>query len=403
MNNPQPLKRAARVHQKGIMSGTVVLEATRKLRAVQRWRGVPPVYRRFAVRVGLLALAVFATAQFVGAYLFLEFPYVDLYRFERGYERLPFQTRLLLAPVYRWADSCPSLIAYAGQLSRNTYFFPRGIVASEVLEFFLDIACVLFAGWVSTRIYRAASRRHLLQPLVFPIFLGLCILAYILHTVQNFRYVYDMPSLAFFAGGFYLIYFRKPALWFITLFAIATLNRETVLLLLPFYAFSAAVEQGRFEWRALFAPRVMQVVLPLALYWAVWHHVVFGIFAHNASEYYPRVPFNLRCFARLRYYPQLLSCFGFLGPFLFAGRRFVADQQLRIWLWALPLWYGFMFTWAILVETRVFGELIPFLAVYTAVMGEEWLARRMLTSSSLANSLEKPSRISQGGVGRRAA
>ena len=358
-------------------------------------------YRRMAIRLGLLALCVLATAQFVGAYLFLEFPYVNIYRFERGYERLPFQTRLLLAPLYSWADSNAAIVHYAENLARNTYFFPHGVFPGDVLEFFLDILCVLFAGWVTTRIYRAATRSHLLQPLVFPIFLGLCILAYILHTVQNFRYPYDMASLAFFAGGFYLIYFRKPAAWFVLLFAVATLNRETILLLLPFYALSRAVEGGRLQWRALLAPSTLAVVLPLMIYWAVWHHVVFGIFAHNASEYYPRVPFNLRCFARLRYYPQLVSAFGFLGPFLYLGRGYVADRQLRAWLWAIPIWYAFMFTWAILVETRVFGELIPFLAVYTAVMAEEWLAERMAGAPAHAGvrDRERPALVSR----RRAA
>ena len=354
------------------MPATLEIEATEAKAAVVR-----PEYKRLAWRAARLACYLLATAQFVGAYLFLEFPYVDLYRFEHGYERLPFQTRLLLAPLYRWFDQSPAMIAYAGRLARNTYFFPRGIRAGDVIEFFLDIACVLFAGWVATRIYSAASRRQLLGPLVFPLFLGLCVSAYVLHTVQNFRYPYDMPSLAFFAGGFYLIYFRKPVLWFVALFAVATLNRETILLLLPFFALSRAAEGGRFRWQALVEPSLLAVVVPLGLYWAVWHHMVFSLFAGNASEYYSRVAFNLRCFMRLRYYPQLFSCLGFLVPFLFLGRRYVHDRQLRLWLWGIPVWYAFMFTWAILVETRVFGELLPFVTVYTAVMAEEWLVARM--------------------------
>jgi hypothetical protein len=374
-------------------------------------------FRQLAARLGLLALAVLAATQFVGAYLYLEFPYVNIYRLERGYERLPFQTRLLVVPLYRWVDGNRFMVAYASRLARNTYFFPRGVFPGDVLEFFMDIPCVLFAGWVATRIYRAASRRHLLQPLVFPIFLGFCILAYILHTVQNFRYPYDMPSLAFFAAGFYLIYFRKPVLWFVALFAVATLNRETSLLLLPFFALSQAVHRAQpphpsaqtphpsaqthpsgqtkhggqtehaLHWRALLAPSTLAVLLALTAYWALWHHIVYALFAHNASEYYPRAAFNLRTFARLRYYPQLASGLGFMAPFLFLGRRFVRDPQLRAWLWMLPVWYAFMFTWAILVETRVFGELIPFLTVYTAILAEEWLAARLLAAAHPADHL----------------
>ena len=187
-------------------------------------------------RAGLLLLYVLAAVQFIGSYIYLEWPYVNLQLWEQGSERLPFQTRLLLAPLYRWADNASWSTGYAEHLARNTYFFPHGVTAGMVLEFYIGIACVLWSGWVAVRLYRAASRRRLLEPLVFPLFLGMCVLAYIVHTVQNFRYVYDMPSLAAFAGGFYLIYFRKPLAWFVLLFAVATLNRETTLLLLPFWA-----------------------------------------------------------------------------------------------------------------------------------------------------------------------
>jgi hypothetical protein len=332
--------------------------------------------RRPVSRALLLALYLLATVQCVGCYLFLEFPYVDVGRWERGYERLPFQTRLLLAPLYRWADRS-SLADYAQQLSRNSYFFPHGVLAHDVLEFALDIGCVLGAGWLALRIYRAASRTHLLAPLVYPLFLVLLVAVYILHTVQNFRYVYDLPSLLFFAAGFAILYFRKPATWFVALFALATLNRETTLLLLPFYALSNAVEGGELRWRKLWRRETLLVVIPLAVYWALWHRIVFATFAENPSEYYSRVSFNLRCFVRLRYWPQLASALGFLGPFLFLGRRYVRDAQLRAWLWVLPLWYGFMFVWGILVETRVFGELLPFVCAYTAVMTEGWLLERM--------------------------
>ena len=385
------------------MPGTVVEEAADGLTGALKQFCTRLDHKTLAKKLLLFALGVLATAQFVGAYLYLEFPYVNIYRLERGYERLPFQTRLLVAPLYSWVDHSPTIVAYASRLSRNTYFFPHGVLPGDVLEFFLDIACVLFSGWVTLRMYQASSRRHLLQPLIFPLFLGLCVLAYILHTVQNFRYPYDMPSLAFFAAGFYLIYFRKPVIWFVALFAVATLNRETILLLLPFYALSQAEDGERFTWRAMVAPATLAVLASLGIYWVAWHHLVYSIFAHNASEYYPRIPFNLRCFARLRYYPQLFSAFGFLAPFLFLGRRFVADRQLRVWLWCLPIWYSFMFVWAILVETRVFGELIPYLTVYTAVMTEEWLVERMDSAPAVAESVSSPTLLAAIRRGRRAA
>ncbi len=347
-----------------------------------------PGSRRLRSRVGglpslrrltMFALYVLAAVQFVGSYIYLEYPYVNLRLWEDGSERLPFQTRLLLAPLYRWVDHASWTTAYAARLARNTYFFPNGITAGGVLEFYIGIACVLVSGWVALRIYNASTRRGLLRPLVFPLFLGMCVLAYIVHTVQNFRYVYDMPSLLAFALGFYLIYFRKPLFWFVLLFAVATLNRETTLLLLPFWAVSQALEPGgRIRRRALFEWPVLAVVASLGLYWAAWHHIVFAMFGANPSEYYPRLGLNIHAFLRLRYWPQLASAFGFLWPFLFLYRREVRDPQLRAWLLVLPVWYCFMLLWAIVTETRVFGELLPFLAPAAAIMAEEVFAAKVL-------------------------
>lgn len=329
--------------------------------------------------LGLLLLYVLATVQFVGAMLFLEFPYLNVHLWEYGYAPLPFQTRLLLAPLYRYVDTAAWSMNYASKLARNDYFFPRGIGPATVLEFFLDIFCVLIAGWVAVQFYKAGSRRRLVQPLVFPIFLGLCTLAYIVHTVQNFSYVYDLPSMAAFSVGLYLIYFKKLLIWFVLLFTFATLNRETTLLLLPFWVLSQIVEpSGVLRWRALWSMRVVPVVMALGLYWATWHLVVYGIFPNNASEYYPRIQFNLHCFMRLRYWPQLASASGFLWPFLIMYRRKLVDPQLRAWLLVLPLWFAFMFEWGILTETRIFGELFPFLAAVYAILAEEVFAAKVL-------------------------
>lgn len=60
-------------------------------------------------RAGLLLLYLLMTVQFVGCYLFLGHPYIDFFRFSHGYQRLPFQTRLLLAPLFRWALDSPLL------------------------------------------------------------------------------------------------------------------------------------------------------------------------------------------------------------------------------------------------------------------------------------------------------
>lgn len=375
-------------------------------------RGRWAALRDPAIRWGVLSLYLLMTVQFVGCYLFLARPYINLDRFGRGYERLPFQTRLLLAPLFRWAQNSPHMIHYASRLSLNDYFFPHGIGPAGIVQLWLDLPCVLVAGWVTVRIYQAASRRHLLGWFVYPLFLVLCTVTYTLHVVQNFRFIYDLPSLMFFALGLYLIYFRKPVTLLVALFAVATWNRETTLLLIPFFLLSAgfrsrsvaaenqtwespdgsqrgsglrvmrqAPDTLRFSWRRMLRPRVAVPAVLMLAYWAAWHLFVFHLFRHNASEYYPRLSFNWQCLRRLRYYPQLFSAGGFLLPFLFLLRRRVRDVQLRVWLWTIPCWYAVMAVWGILVETRVFGELLPLITCAAALIAEETLAAAMQRSA----------------------
>ncbi len=374
LEQPTPVQPATR------RTGQRFLFPSRRRRAYAAFARHTPLLRR----AGLLLLYVLATVQFIGSYIYLEFPWVNLQAWEDGSERLPFQTRLLLAPLYRAVDHAAWAQTWAEHLARNEYFFPppRSVDPGMVLEFFIGIVCVLASGFLAVRIYAAATRRNLLRPFVYPIFLLLCVLLYIVHTVQNFRYVYDMPSLLVFALGFYFMYFRKPLLWFVILFAVGTLNRETTLLLLPFWALAQVLEPGgRIHWRGLWSPSVAVPVACMAAYWAVWHHLVFQLFGGNPSEYGPRFLFNLYCFSRLRYWPQLASAFAFLWPFLIVYRRHLGDPLLRAWLLVLPVWYAFMLTYAIVTETRVFGELIPFLAPVTAILAEEVLAAKLMLGS----------------------
>jgi hypothetical protein len=74
----------------------------------------------------------------------------------------------------------------------------------------------------------------------------------------------------------------------------------------------------------------------------------------------------------------VLSACGYLLLFVMVMRRQIRDPQLQAWLWLLPIWCGFMFVYGILIETRVFGELIPFIVCATTLIVEEILAARMM-------------------------
>lgn len=329
-------------------------------------------------RPWVYALYLLATVQLTWCYLWLTRPYVNTRLYEQGLERMPFQGRLLMMLPMRMADGNGALRAVDRLISLSHFWFPRTGHPEVLVQAAIGVVCVAATGILTTRLYQASSRRQLLTYFIYPLVLVVWAMTYVMHTVQNFRFIYDLPSLAFFTAALYLIYTRRHPLWFALLFVLATTNRETTLLLLPVYAIDRSVVGGRFRWRRLFAWRTMVVVLPLFAAWVGWEVFVRHHFAGNRSEFYPRLNWNVKSILVPQAWPQMLSACGYLLPFVVVMRRRIPDARLRAWLWLLPLWVVFMFSYGILVETRVFGELIPLVVCCAALIVEELLAARML-------------------------
>ncbi len=363
------------------------MSKSRSLEWPQRRRPSPGSGSHLSWLLFLGGVYLVATVQIAACYFTLVRPYINTSLYEVGKERLPFQTRILMMPLMRWAHESRLAAASAAALSQGKFWYLRQAEPEAMVQFGVNIASLLIAGLVAILIYRAARQstaapNGFLGAFVYPVFLLLFTAHYILHTIQNFRFLYDLPSIAFFAVGLYLIYFRKHPLLFAALFIVATLNRETTLLLLPFYLLSVATRDGELEWKKVVSRESLLVVVPLAALWGAWHLYIFHIFKHNLSEYYPRVEVNLYTMVHPRFWPQLLSAGGWLLPFVLLFRKSIADRQLRAWLWALPVWFGFMFFWGILVETRVFGELLPYLACLAVLVAEDQIRAHLLFQSS---------------------
>jgi hypothetical protein len=328
-------------------------------------------------RISLMVVYVFATVQFVWCYLWLTRPYVNTLLYEEGRERMPFQGRSLMMLPMRWAHESTGLAWLAGPLSRAHFWFPKPVSPEVLVQASINVLCLLVAGYMTTKIYQASSRRRLLTPMIYPLLLVACAATYVMHTVQNFRFVYDLPSLAFFATAMYLMYFQRHWIYFAGLFVAATLNRETTLLLLPLFLLNEAVEGGGLQWSRMLRARSLSVVLPLALFWAGWQIFLRHVFAGNVSEFYPRIDWNVKSLLFPQAWPQLMSACGYLLVFVVVMRKRIRDPRLEAWLWLLPIWFGFMFVYGILIETRVFGELIPLIVCATGLIVEEGLLIQM--------------------------
>ena len=189
-------------------------------------------YRRTALT---LLLNAAATLHFVWFYLALVRCYLNLDSYEAGTANTPYQYRLLLMLPLRWAHGSAACQSLAAALTSMRPWFPLGVRPESIVEFPLDVVSVILAGLVARQIYKSASPTSLLTPLVYPLTLLMVAATYAFGTMHRLRFLYDLPSLGFFAAGLYLLYFRKPRWQFALLFCIATLNRETTLFLLALF------------------------------------------------------------------------------------------------------------------------------------------------------------------------
>ena len=310
-------------------------------------------------------LNALATIQLVWFYLARVPSALNIQAFEQGRERTPFQQRMLLMLPLRYVHQSHLFEQAAAflNLAHGWFGLYSGHIRPEsVFELLLDLFCVLVTGLIARRIYMAASRTGLLTPFVYPLTLLMMLITYTIQANHPLRFLYDLPAMAFFSVGIYLLYFRRSPLLFACLFIVATINRETTLLLLPAYWLGECVPRDASApargWRALLRPETIAVSLVLLGWWVGWHLWVVRHFAANASASGPRLLLNL-CTVLVP-----LSCRNYSAspayawPLTFLYRRLLRDRVLRAWIWLPVLWLASCLAMGLLIETRIFGELI---------------------------------------------
>ena len=343
--------------------------------------------RHMAARCLLvLLLNALATVHVVWFYLARVACYVDLAAYEQGRAPNPAQSRVLMMAPLRWAHGSPWVLHLAGWLNLQRGWFPRGVRPEGLVEALIDTLAVAASGLVARAIYRRASRTGLLTAYVYPLTLLMVVSTYALLTFHTLRFTSDLPGMAFFSFALYLIYIRAHPGWFALVFVAATLNRETTLVLLLFFALGERAwgqGSGRRSWMT---GRMFGVVAPLAMAWAGWHLWIAHHFARNPSMAGPRLSLNLEILMIPVAWPQLLCAFAYMLPLVLLHQSSIRDRVLRAWLWALPAWALVMFYYGLVVEVRIFGELIPYVACLAALAAEEQMLAafraRMVTQAA---------------------
>jgi hypothetical protein len=210
------------------------------------------------------------------------------------------------------------------------------------------------------------------------------------YRYNNIFFAYDTASVAFFTLGLALV-LRREWRWYYPLFVVATLNRETTCFLTVAYALVAL---GRERPRVILGHVVAQAALWLALKAGL--HALYlanppmdlgtgGLFANQIA----------RTGRILTTVPGLIYLFfipmGGAGAIALLFLRRVQDARVRRLLGVVPLFFLGMMVVGELLEVRIYGELIPIVAVTLLLQFRSIMAEAVGATSTEADVLRTPS------------
>jgi hypothetical protein len=318
--------------------------------------------QRFGGKLLWALLLVLVCAHFSLSYVGENHSFLNLQLYSSGGERLPFQYRTLVAFLFRHTAATP----FFGGLARRA---PSNFRDPFRLAYLLITFVSLLGSVLATR----ASLSRLTRD---PAFSGwACFLvvymAYfnlMLAYGLNYTLPYDVPSLFFFSLCVLLIIDGRKWLYY-PCFALAVFNRETICFAAVFFAIWEWFERNETRPSERLARIAPHILLQAAIWVAIKLYLA-RLYGHNpaASMSNPFVEghfvYNLKEVAKPWQWPLLLSNFGFTLPVLLAGRRWI-DNRAIAWACAilLPLWFGSMMVVGVIVEIRIFTELIAVLSL----------------------------------------
>ena len=175
----------------------------------------------------------------------------------------------------------------------------------------------------------------------------------------NYTLPYDVPSLAFFSCGVWLLVSRRMV-WFYPLFALATLNKETTCFLVIFFIVFTAVEQGD-------QPHIRRyIALHTGALTAVWLVVklvpthLFHGHAFSVSQkglFLHRLLFNLEEVVKPQQWPVLASVCGFTLPLVWLWRRWIGHRAFA-YAAGITIAAGFLggVLQGLIIEIRIFAD-----------------------------------------------
>jgi hypothetical protein len=325
-------------------------------------------------------MLVMASLHFARCYVVLCGYWIQPAVYAAGLAKMPFQKRMLMMPVLRWAEHSPAI----------QHFCARHVLINTpdlLVMWIVAAVCIFATAAIVTWLYLRASRIRAFWWMPWAMLLLVSFVQYILHSDNNYLYPYDLPSLVFFTAGLALIYARRYW-WLVPLFPVAALNRETIIFLVPLLLLDACCCGGRIHWKNLRRPSLLALAGVLSLMWVGVQLYAQHRFRANPAQTGSALLSNIGQIINPRYWPQLFSIGAFLPVFLWVSRGDIRDFRLRMYLWIFPAWLAVMLVFGLLVETRVFGELSGLFAVACALAIEETIAKTHSEQRELPRTME---------------
>ena len=297
----------------------------------------------------LLALACIHCARSI---FYVNLSFIDLAKYEQGTEKMPFQGRVAMIPVLRWAHSNPLAIKTAAFFEWSLKKTPHMQIPPE--DYTPEKLVCMLIGVASVMAMTGAAiwfgQRHLRELWWLP---GVLTLAMLFTTYSSryeipFWYPYDLPHFALFGVACLLVLedMLVPAM---LLFLVDVPLRETSIYLVPI-VLAVGYGTGRLK------KAVIAGVFMLAA-WMPMHLWIAHRYAHNPSDtgvHWSRI-FVL--FANPLHWPQLASAFAFMALPLYFGRRYAKEKQRYFLLGSVPCLLVTA-AFGIWLETRIWDEWI---------------------------------------------
>jgi hypothetical protein len=302
-------------------------------------------------------LLLLICTHFCLAYVQNDHSFLNLDEYIRGQAKLPYQYRVLMVWVMRFGVRIPYLDRICAHLPaalrdpRITVLFAAAWIslAGSVLLTWRSLTLLTsnceYSRWASLLVVYMAYFH-------FPLVFGP---AYLLP--------YDLPSLLFFCGCVYAVISRR-LIFFYLFFIPGVFNRETICMATAFLLI--------WEWQRSRAARAMpalaihiffQCMLWLGIRLYLRHLFPGNVPEVDSEHFYYKLGYNLHEIIKPQQWPVLLSVFGFTLPLVLAWRKRMKNAAMQGELYLVAAWFAIMMLTGVIVEIRIFAELISYMAL----------------------------------------